>query len=267
MTNSKEILTYQSQDGKLSFNVNVFEETVWLTQKQMAELFAKDVRTINEHIGNVFKEEEVDKISTIRKFRIVQQEGGRSVARDVDHYNLDIIISVGYRVKSSRGTQFRIWATKILKSYLINGYAINETRIKKLEEKIDNLSSELRAEFKAEIKQINQNLLQIANKPINIYNQISLTGGKLEQKAIDLIDQLIIQTKADNKLKKQLEEIKANLKSSPKDQNAKEEIAKFFTNLGDKNSKLHKQIKSVGIAKKMIAELVKLGEKLKDLLW
>jgi hypothetical protein len=270
MTNQKDIITYNSQDGKLSFNVNVFEQRVWLNQEQIAQLFGKNRRTISEHINNIFREGELDENVVCRNFRHTTEHGaikGKQQNVSVKYYNLDMILSVGYRVKSARGMQFRLWANEVLKGYLVNGYSINETRIKKIEEKIDNLSSELRAEFKAEIKQINQSLLQIASKPINIYNQINLTSNKLEQKALELIDQLIIQTKTDNKLKTQLEEIKTNLKSTPKDQNTKEKITKFFTNLGDENSKLNKQIKSAGIAKKIIAELVKLGEKLRELFW
>jgi hypothetical protein len=105
-------------------------ETVWLSQRQMAELFQKDVRTINEHIQNVFEEGELQREPTIRKFRIVQKEGARSVEREVEGYNLDVIISVGYRVKSQRGTQFRIWATQRLREYLIKGFVLDDERLK-----------------------------------------------------------------------------------------------------------------------------------------
>jgi hypothetical protein len=104
-------------------------ETVWLTQKQMAELFGKDLRTINEHVGNVYEEGELDRGGTIRKFRIVRQEGKRQVQRAIDHYNLDVIISVGYRVKSHRGVRFRQWATSVLREHLTQGYSINEHRL------------------------------------------------------------------------------------------------------------------------------------------
>ena len=128
--NQNNIITYQSSDGQISFGVNLFEDTVWLTQKQMAELFNKDRKTITEHINNIYKERELDKNSTSWNFQLVRKEGNKEVVRRVEHYNLDVIISVDYRVKSPRGTQFRIWANKILKSYLLNGYAINETRIR-----------------------------------------------------------------------------------------------------------------------------------------
>ncbi len=104
-------------------------ETVWLSQKQMAELFDKDIRTINEHIGNVFEESELEREATIRKFRIVRQEGKRQVRREIEHYDLDVIISVGYRVKSQRGVRFRQWATRVLREHLTQGYSLNEHRL------------------------------------------------------------------------------------------------------------------------------------------
>jgi hypothetical protein len=107
-----EIIIYQSQDGNIKVDVQFFEETAWLTQEQMAQLFGKAKSTISEHINNVYKEGELDRISTVRNFRTVQSEGQRQVSRNIEHYNLDVIISVGYRVKSKQGTQFRIWATQ-----------------------------------------------------------------------------------------------------------------------------------------------------------
>jgi hypothetical protein len=106
------------------------DETIWLTQAQIGELFQKSKATISEHIKNVFEEGELDAISTVRKFRTVQLEGGRNVERELDYYNLDVIISVGYRVKSKQGTQFRIWATQRLKEYIIKGFALNDDRFK-----------------------------------------------------------------------------------------------------------------------------------------
>ncbi len=124
-----QITLYQSQTGDAQFEVQLKEETVWLTQKQMAQLFNKDVRTINEHLNNIFKEEELERDPTIRNFRIVQKEGNRQVKREIEHYNLDAIISVGYRVKSPEGTKFRIWATRTLKDHLIKGYTLNQKRL------------------------------------------------------------------------------------------------------------------------------------------
>ena len=120
---------YTSDDGHVRLQVALEQETVWLTQAQMTELFDKDVRTINEHIGNIYGEDELTRAATIRKFRIVRQEGKRQVNRELEHYNLDVIISVGYRVKSRRGVQFRQWATQTLRQHLVQGYTLHEKRL------------------------------------------------------------------------------------------------------------------------------------------
>ena len=127
---NSDILIYKNPDGNIKIDVRLEEETVWLTQAQMGQLFGKDKRTVSEHIGNLFQEGELDKNSTVRKFRTVQTEGTREVERELDHYNLDVIISVGYRVKSVQGTQFRIWATQRLKEYIIKGFTLNDDRFK-----------------------------------------------------------------------------------------------------------------------------------------
>jgi hypothetical protein len=127
---TSDILIYQNQEGNIKIDVRLQEETVWLTQAQMGQLFGKDKRTISEHISNIFNEGELEKSSTVRKFRTVQTEGNREVERELDHYNLDVIISVGYRIKSVQGTQFRIWATQRLKEYIIKGFTLNDDRFK-----------------------------------------------------------------------------------------------------------------------------------------
>lgn len=128
--NIGEILIYQNQEGSIKVDVRLEEETVWLTQEQMALLFGKGRSTITEHIGNIFREGELDEIATRRNFRLVRMEGNREVEREVDHFNLDVIISVGYRVKSQQGTQFRIWATQRLKEFIIKGFTLNDDRFK-----------------------------------------------------------------------------------------------------------------------------------------
>lgn len=127
---ASEILIYQNQDGNIKVDVRLEEETVWLTQAQLCELFQKSKATISEHIKNIFEEGELESSLTVRKFRTVQMEGTRSVERELEYYNLDVIISVGYRVKSQQGTQFRIWATQRLKEYIIKGFALNDDRFK-----------------------------------------------------------------------------------------------------------------------------------------
>jgi prophage maintenance system killer protein len=123
--NRGEVVLYQAADGKAVLDVRLAGDTVWLSQRQMSELFDKNVRTVSEHIQNVFKEGELDESSVIRNFRITAADGK---AYDTRFYNLDVVISVGYRVKSRRGTQFRIWATRILREHLTRGYTLNQQR-------------------------------------------------------------------------------------------------------------------------------------------
>ncbi len=125
------IVIYQSKSGAIELKGDFKHETVWATQAQIAEAFDVNVRTINEHITNIYKTNELNKGSTIRNFRIVQKEGKREVEREISHYNLDMILSVGYRVNSKNATKFRQWATKTLKSHIVDGYTINPTRIEK----------------------------------------------------------------------------------------------------------------------------------------
>ena len=123
---NNQIIIYQTEDGQTQVDVRLENETVWLTQAQMVELFQTTKQNVSLHVGNVFKEGELEQEATVKEYLTVQKEGERNVSRKVKYYNLDVIISVGYRVKSKRGTAFRIWARKILKDYLIKGYAVNE---------------------------------------------------------------------------------------------------------------------------------------------
>ena len=125
--NLGEVVLYKTEDGKTALDVRLDGDTVWLSQKQMGELFDKNVRTVSEHLRNIFKEGELKKSSVIRNFRITAADGK---TYDTQLYNLDVIISVGYRVKSKRGTQFRIWATQTLKDHLVRGYTLNERRLR-----------------------------------------------------------------------------------------------------------------------------------------
>ena len=132
MNNHGDMLIYQTEDGLTKIDVNMQNETVWLSLDQMADLFQRDKSTISRHIKNIFDEGELDRNSTVAKFATVQNEGNRQVERAIDYYNLDVIISVGYRVKSQRGVQFRIWATNILKEYIKKGFAMDDDRLKEL---------------------------------------------------------------------------------------------------------------------------------------
>ncbi len=125
-----EIIIYQTQDGQTKIDVRLENETVWLTQNQMAELFQTTKQNVSSHIKNIFEEGELSENSTVKDYLTVQQEGNRKVSRNISYYNLDVIISVGYRVKSLRGTQFRIWATQVLKEYMKKGFALNDDLLK-----------------------------------------------------------------------------------------------------------------------------------------
>jgi hypothetical protein len=118
-------------DAQTRVQVRLIDGLLWLTQRQMAELYQKDVRTINEHLKNIYVDGELNPDATIRKFRIVAREGAREVERLVDHYNLDAVLQVGCRVRSPRGAQFRQWATETLKSYLVKGFALDDERFKR----------------------------------------------------------------------------------------------------------------------------------------
>ena len=125
--NKGEILIYQKDNGNIKIDVRLEEETVWLTQAQMGQLFGKDKRTISEHIANIFKEGELEENSVVRNFRTTASDGKNYAP---NFYNLDAVISVGYRVKSQQGTQFRIWATQRLKEYIVKGFALNDDLFK-----------------------------------------------------------------------------------------------------------------------------------------
>jgi hypothetical protein len=128
--NNSELILYQTEDGKTRLEVRLQDETVWLTQKMMSDLFQIAVPTINEHIKNIFAEGELVSGATIRKFLIVQKEGTRDVSRSVDFYNLEIIVAVGFRVRSHRGTQFRKWAIDRLNEYMVKGFTMDDERLK-----------------------------------------------------------------------------------------------------------------------------------------
>ncbi len=130
MDEKQQILIYQNADGNIKLDVQLQDESVWLTQEQMAQLFGKAKSTISEHTKNIFLENELEKSSTVRNFRTVRFEGNREIERDLEHYNLDVVISVGYRVKSPQGTQFRIWATKRIHEYIVKGFTIDDDRLK-----------------------------------------------------------------------------------------------------------------------------------------
>lgn len=125
-----EFVLFEAKDGRVRIECRFASETLWLSQALISEIYQKDVRTINEHLMNIYQEGELERNATIRKFRIVRQEGTQEVSRQIDYYNLDAILAVGYRVRSTRGTQFRQWATQTLQEYVIKGFVMDDQRLK-----------------------------------------------------------------------------------------------------------------------------------------
>lgn len=149
-----ELMFYQSDTLNESIEVKIEDDTVWLSQQQMSSLFKQTKQNISLHINNCFKENELDKDSTVKDYLTVQNEGGRKVSRKIEFYNLDVIISVGYRVKSVQGTQFRMWANRILKDYLLKGYSLNN-RMNRLEDNVESI-----------VKKVNEIDLQIQSSAL-----------------------------------------------------------------------------------------------------
>lgn len=165
-----QVLFYETQLERQTIEVYFEDETFWLSQKKMAELFAKDVRTINDHLKNIFESGELEKDTTIRKFRIVQTEGKREVARAIDFYNLDAIIAVGYRVNSAQATQFRIWATKTLKEFIIKGFVLDDERLKQGK----NFGKDYFDELLERIREIRASERRFYQKITDIYAECSI---------------------------------------------------------------------------------------------
>lgn len=157
-----EIILYTTEDGKQTIQLRAVDGTVWLTQREIADLFDRDVTTINQHIKKIYEEQECDPGATIGKFPIVQTEGGRQVTREVEVYNLDVILAVGFRVRGPRGTQFRRWANSVLKEYLVKGFAMDDARLK-------DPDADYFEELLARIRDIRSSEKQFYQKVLEIY--------------------------------------------------------------------------------------------------
>lgn len=169
MKEQNQIEIYQADDGSTQINVQLEQDTVWLTQAQMAELFETTPQNITMHLKSIFKEQELDEKATCKDFLQVRKEGKRTVKRKQLHYNLDAIISVGYRVKSVRATQFRIWANNILKEYLVKGYAVNEKRLAQKEQEVQLLKGGIQILSRAiEEKEADNEWLTIFSKGLSL---------------------------------------------------------------------------------------------------
>jgi hypothetical protein len=151
----KQVLIYQAEDGSFQTEVHLKSETVWLSQKQMSDLFDTSTDNISLHLKNIYTDGELSEEATTEDYSIVRVEGARKVQRSIKHYNLDAIISVGYRVNSRKGTQFRIWANHILKEYLLQGYVLNEAKLNQQSDAIDKLEKGLALIQRAQLKSLN----------------------------------------------------------------------------------------------------------------
>lgn len=165
-----DIIFYTTPDGQVHVEVFFQDETFWLSQKKMADLFGVEVQTINYHLKEIFKSNELREEGTIRKIRIVQKEGGRDVSRDVDFYNLDAIIAVGYRVNSYQATQFRIWATKTLREFIIKGFVLDDERLKQGQK----FGKDYFDELLERIREIRASERRFYQKITDIYSQCSI---------------------------------------------------------------------------------------------
>ncbi len=170
--NKGEIVIYTAKDGSISVNARLEDETIWLTQDMIVKLFNSSKANVSEHIKHIFEEDELDKDSTVRKFRTVQKEGTRTVSRNIEYYSLDMILSVGYRIKSKTATQFRKWATSVLKDYITKGYAINEKRLKEQQSQISVLKNSIALMERSLIEQIEN--LDTARDVSKILNNFAL---------------------------------------------------------------------------------------------
>jgi len=185
-----EIIIYKTTDNQTTVEVTFEKDTVWLNRQQLALLFDRDVKTIGKHINNVFKEEELDRSSTVAKFATVQNEGSRLVERNIECYNLDMIISVGYRVNSKRGTQFRQWATLRLKDYLVLGYAINENRLKQKQLEVEYLKTGIRILSRA----IEEELENSDNETLKLFAKGLVLLDDYDHGELDSTGRTIIET-------------------------------------------------------------------------
>ena len=213
--NKGEIIIYKAENSP-EIKVNLVDDTVWLTQSQMALLFGRNTDTIGEHIQNVYKTAELSQNRTTGKFPVVQTEGNREVKREIEHFNLDMIISVGYRVNSKRGTQFRIWATQHLRDYLLKGYLVNEKRLKENEEtKLKELQQAVSLmQHALEVRRLSGYEKELLNI-ITDYANTWLTLYKFDSGSLDLEGQKKTTKYLDyDQIKKTIERFKARLAKS-----------------------------------------------------
>ncbi len=231
-----QIEIYRANDGSTQINVQFEQDTVWLTQAQMAELFRKGRTTITEHINNVFTEGELVKEEVCRDFRHTTQHGaikGKNQSRDVKYYNLDVIISVGYRVKSKQGTQFRIWANSILKEYLVRGYVVNEKRLAQKEQEVQFLKNGIQILSRAiEVKTEENEWLSIFSKGLQLLDDYD--HEKLDSKGLTK-KQALYPTREDYQklINQMIVDFDSQVFGKEKDQNFQSSIAQIAKGFGE----------------------------------
>jgi hypothetical protein len=219
-----EIIIYQTDELSTRLEVRIVDETIWLTQAQIVSLFDSSKANISEHIKHIFQSDELEEQSTVRKIRTVRIEGNRSVSREITHYNLDMIISIGYRVNSIRGTKFRIWANKVLKDYLLKGYAVNQ-RMDRIENDVHYLKEKVN-EFDLQIKTNlppNEGIFfngQVFDAYVFVINLI-----KTAKESIVLIDNYVDETVL-SMLAKQKSEVQATIFTSKPTKQIKVDLRK-----------------------------------------
>jgi len=235
-----EIKIYKTSEGKTSIEVKLEKDTVWLSLNQIAELFERDKSVISRHIRNIFKEGELERNSTVAKIATVQKEGERKIVRNIEYFNLDVIISVGYRIKSKRGTQFRIWANQVIKDYLIQGYAINQQRLEKQVEHLNELKETIKIlgnilEYKKLTNDESKGLLKIISEysyALEILDQYDYQTLKIENTSGKEVYQLTYEEAI-----KQIELVKKTYGNSElfgheKDNSFKSSIATIYQTFG-----------------------------------
>jgi len=244
--NDQSIITYISEDRKASFDVKQDQETVWLTQAQMAKLFDKSRSTINEHIKNIFSEDELIKDIVARKFG--NSENSKATTKPTNYYNLDVIISVGYRVKSKRGTQFRQWATKILSDKLL-----------KSKEQV-NASIYIHAPITIHTQNIK------GNKVSTSFSYIEKEFSEQKTNLIDLLNSVLQEVHDHPVLKNSIHQYQSDIEKSAPGQSVPNRIVHFIKDLGDPSSMTHQILNGAGVGKNVIKKCFDLGRTLLNVL-
>ena len=237
-----EIVIYTSEDGSVSLDTKLENETIWLTQDMMTKLFETTKQNISLHINNIYKDEELDKTSTVKEFLTVRKEGNRTVSRNIEYYNLDMIIAVGYRVNSKRATQFRKWATSTLKEYITKGYAINEKMLKSKQEQIQALQSTINLLTRSIENQISsvdeaQNVAKILDnfaKGLNLLDNFDHktldTKGSTEKEAVIIKEKEYLEI-----INKMKSEFASDVFANPKDDSFASSINQIYQTFDGKD--------------------------------